>query len=396
MITKLAAKSLIDRRGSAILTCIALLISVFVLLGVEHIRKESKNSFSSTISGTDLIVGARSGSLNLLLYSVFRIGSPVNDISWNSYQRIANDRRVEWTIPLSLGDSHRGYRVLGTNESYFQHFSYGKDRLLTFNNGRRFESAFEVVLGAQVAQRLDYSIGQKITLSHGLGDANFANHAELFQIVGILDPTGTPVDQTVHVSLQGIEAIHAGGESNTDELIPKQTTAVLVGLKSKISTFQLQREVNENQTEALTAILPGVALSELWNMMSAFENTLRLISLLVFIAALLGMCSMMAASIRERSNEIHLLRTMGASPWFLFILFEVEAILITLISVAVASGLLLLTLLSANQFLSSNVGLHISPNIFTLNSLAIVLAIFIASIIVAAAPAIQANRNTEF
>ena len=115
MFFRLAYKSLLDRKGSVLLTLLAISVSIFVLLGIEHIRHQAKESFGNTVSGTDLIVGARTGNLNLLLYSVFRIGNATNNIRWETYEEIASNPSVEWTIPISLGDSHRGYRVMGTS-----------------------------------------------------------------------------------------------------------------------------------------------------------------------------------------------------------------------------------------------------------------------------------------
>ena len=111
---------------------LAIAVSIALLLGVEKVRTGARQSFADTISGTDLIVGARSGSLNLLLYSVFRIGNATNNITWESYQDIAARPEVAWIVPLSLGDSHRGFRVLGTTPDYFQHYKYRHDARTEF------------------------------------------------------------------------------------------------------------------------------------------------------------------------------------------------------------------------------------------------------------------------
>lgn len=396
MLIRLATKSLLDRKSSVALTCIAMMISIFVLLGVEHIRKESKESFSSTISGTDLIVGARSGRLNLLLYSVFRLGSPVNNISWNSYKEIASDSNVAWTIPISLGDSHKGFRVLGTTNDYFKHFKYGKKQTLAFTQGVEFAQVYDVVLGAEVAASLKYQLGDPVVLSHGISDTSFAAHDQHpFIISGVLAPTGTPVDQTVHVKLEGIEAIHRDNTSSNGDLQPSNITAFMIGLKSRIATFRLQREINEMQSEPLMAILPGVALSELWRMMSMLESTLQLISSLVFVAALLGLASMMAASIRERKNETYLLRIIGASPRFLFVLFQLEALLISITSIVGGASLLFISLTIAQKQISTQLGLHLGTNLLTPNSLIIALSIILATILVASLPAFQAYRQAK-
>ncbi|GAA6137423.1 ABC transporter permease [Arenicella sp. 4NH20-0111] len=396
MLLRLAIKSLLDRKSSVLLTCFALTISIFVLLGVEHIRKESKESFSSTISGADLIVGAKSGRLNLLLYSVFRMGSPINNISWRSYQNIAAAPDVDWTIPISLGDSHNGFRVLGTNNDYFEYFKYGRKQSLSFELGNQFRSNFDVVLGAEVAASLKYKLGDKVVLSHGIGDTSFTIHDENpFTITGILTSTGTPVDQTVHVGLEGIEAIHQGIGSTHAKLKPSSITAFIIGLKSRISTFKLQRHINEMQEEPLMAILPGVALSELWRMMSMLENTLLLISSMVFVAAVLGLTAVLASSIRERRKEISLLRTIGAPPSFLFLLFQLEALLVSLVSMFTGSALLCVSLSISQSQISKQFGLHLSTTPFSMNSLSILLSMMFITALAASLPAFQAYKEAK-
>ena len=157
MFLRLAYKSLLNRKGSVSLTLMAMTVSIFVLLGIEHIRHQAKENFRNSVSGVDLIVGARTSSINLLLYSVFRIGSPTNNIRWDTYQTIANDPNIAWSIPLSLGDSHKGYRVLGTSPDYVKHFSYGAQRSLSFTDGGAFSNTFDVVLGSEVAAKLGYN-----------------------------------------------------------------------------------------------------------------------------------------------------------------------------------------------------------------------------------------------
>ena len=138
MILTLARNSLYNRKGSVLLTIISMAVSLIVLLSVDHIRQQTKSSFANTVSGVDLIVGSRTSGLNLLLYSVFRIGNPTANISWQTYTDLAEDPKIAWTIPLSLGDSHKGYRVMGTTPDFFTHFKYGKKRPIAFTNGNGF------------------------------------------------------------------------------------------------------------------------------------------------------------------------------------------------------------------------------------------------------------------
>lgn len=390
MLIKLALKSLHDRKSSVVLAIMAMTVSIFVLLGVEHIRHQTKTSFSNTVSGVDLIVGARTSSLNLLLYSVFKIGNATNNISWRSFKNIAANPKVKWAVPLSLGDSHKGYRVLGTTSHYFKHFRYGKKHPLTFKQGEGFNRLFDVVLGAEVAKKLNYELGDKLVLAHGVAKTSFSLHKDNpFVVVGVLAPTGTPVDHTLHVSLQAIEELHQQQPKNSAVLVsrqPENITAIMLGLKSKITTFRLQREINQYVQEPLSVILPGVALSELWQMMKVLESTLILVSALVFMSASLGVCAMLLSSIRERNKEMQLLRTIGASPLFLFRLITLEALFIVTMSISLGAGILVSSLFLTQDYLVSSFGLHVSINILSLNNFYLIAAMMTMSLIIAMIP----------
>ena len=394
MFIRLAWRSLLSRKGAVFLTFLAITVSIFVLLGIEHIRQQTKSNFNNTVAGIDLIVGARTGDINLLLYSVFRLGNATNNVSWSSYQDISANPKVAWTIPISLGDSHKGYRVMGTTTDYFKYFRYGQKQSLSFSQGKPFSSVFDVVLGAAVARQLNYQLGNQIVLAHGMASTSFRQHNDKpFRIVGILKPTGTPVDQTVHVSLRGIEAVHTDGPSGIKQNFTPTITAFMVGLKSKMATFHIQREINHYQAEPLSAILPGVALSQLWQVTAIMENTLILVSSIVLLASLLGLSAMLLTSIRERRREIAIIRSLGAPPSFLFLLIQTEAVLIILASSAFALALLFLCLLYLNGFLSDNFSLSISTNIFDKHTFYLLLITLVSAMATSVVPAISAYSS---
>jgi putative ABC transport system permease protein len=390
------------------------------MLGVDHIQVQTKKSFNQTISGVDLIVGSRTSSMNLLLYTVFRIGSPTHNIPWSSFERIKKNNKVTWAIPLSLGDSHKGFRVIGTNNDYFDYYKYGNKHAITFLKGRNLQRVFDVVIGFDVARSLGYQLNDKLTLSHGMVSTHFTQHAKNpFNVVGILNQTGTPVDQALHISLQGLDTLHVASptietshvhehehEHEHDEVkikssiinklyTPKNITAFMVGLKSKMSIFPLQRAIQNDSTEALLAILPSVALSELWQATSILEGSLSLIALLVFISALLGLSAMLISAIKARKQEIHLLRTIGATPFFLYGFITLEAILIILLSKILAIGLLYVGLLSTKDYLLSHFGLFINANLFSLINMQWLALIFLCTLVAAIPSSIIAFRSCQ-
>ncbi|WP_122047480.1 ABC transporter permease [Vibrio atlanticus] len=408
VITHLALKSVLNRKATAILTILTVAVSVILLLGVERVRTEAKSSFANTISGTDLIVGGRSGQVNLLLYSVFRIGNATNNIDWKSYQEFSQHNAVKWAIPISLGDSHKGFRVMGTNHSYFDNYRYGSKQLLTFQQGKEFNQLFDVVIGADVAKKLDYKIGDHIILAHGISDVAFSRHDNLpFTIVGILAPTGTPVDKTVHVSLEAIEAIHVGWESGANlghtpnaealkqrDFQPKQITAMMVGLKSKIQTFALQREINNYRQEPLSAIMPGIALHELWGMMAVAEQALLIVSGFVVIAGLLGMLSSLLTSLQERRREMAILRAMGARPRHVFGLLISEASALTFLGITLGVAVLFALIAVVAPIVQQSYGINISVSAITPHEWKLLMLVQVAGIIIGFIPAFRAYRQS--
>ncbi len=402
ILLSVAWHSLLSRKKTAILTLISLTISIVVLLSIEHIRLQAKESFNRTISGVDLIVGAPSGQLNLLLYSVFRMGSPANNIKYTSFTMLEKRQLVDWAIPISLGDSHRGFRVIGTNNSYFTYYRYGKKQSLQFEHGSKFSSLFDVVIGADVAKELNYNLGDEIIIAHGIGNTSFTKHEQTaFVVSGILASTGTPVDKSVHVSLGAIEAIHLPPSAlkkwltNPEKTppVPKSITAVMLKLKSKLSTFGLQREINNYPTDRLMAVLPGVAMTELWSLMATVENLLRAIAVLVLISSLFGLTTMLLASMNERQTEIAVLRMLGASPVTLLLLILLEAVILVSLAIIMSIVVLTLALYSLEAWLAAEFGLFLSDDIFTMELMGLISMIFIATLIVPLLPGIAAYKH---
>ncbi len=404
----LALKSLRNRKFTTLLTVATIALSVTLLLGVERIRKEARASFTNTISGTDLIVGGRTGPVQLLLYSVFRIGYATNNISWQSYEEIARNPNVKWSIPISLGDSHQGYRVMGTSDEYFKYFRFAGGRKLELAEGSIFKGVYDAVLGADVAKTLGYRLDDPIIIAHGAGKVSFIKHDDKpFKVVGILKKTGTPVDQTVHVRLEGIEAIHIDwkdgapplpGQSISAErvlkmdLSPKAITAFFLGLKSRIAAFGVQRYVNQYPKEPLLAILPGVALQELWDLIGIAENALLIVSGAVVAVGLSGMLIALMTSLNERRREMAILRSVGARPLHVFSLIVGESGLLTFMGVAIGIGLLYGLLIIGQSLILTRFGIFIAISPISLYEFLLILIICLAGIVIGLIPGYRIYR----
>jgi putative ABC transport system permease protein len=405
----IAWKSLRNRWPTAVLAVLAIAMSVALILTVEKIRRDARSSFTQTVSGTDLIIGARSGAVQLLLYSVFRIGNATNNISWESVEEISERAAIDWVIPISLGDSHAGFRVVGTSREYFEHFRFGKDRALQLTEGEVFDDVFDAVIGSEVAATLGYRIDDSIVVAHGTGKVALVEHdKQPFRVSGIIAPTGTPVDRAVHVSLEGIEAMHVDwqngakvkGDGTSPDVIrgmdlqPQAVTALLVGLKSRATVFREQRAINNYRAEPLLAILPGVALAELWSLISVAEVALLIVSVCVVIAGLVNLISVLLAGLNERRREMAVLRSAGARPAHIFLLLCIESTVLTV--GGIIAGLILHYALFAlgAVFLQQRFGLSIALSLPEYRDLAILAAVAVAGLFAGVLPALQAYRKS--
>ena len=366
---------------------------------MDRVRTDTQTSFANTISGSDLIIGARSGDLNLLLYSVFRIGNPTNNISWESYEEIGSRREVAWTIPISLGDAHRGYRVLGTDLGYFEHFRFADDRALTFADGERFSTPTDAVIGAEVAEQLGYSIGQQIVVSHGLTETSFLHHDDNpFTVTGILARTGTPVDRTVHITLTGMDLIHSDGSGNLanapiEGYEPEAITAFLIGLESRTAIFSLQRFVSEYESEPMSAVIPGVALQQLWGLIGIAETALLGVSAMVVLAGALGLLATLLISLNERRREMSVLRSVGARPGHIFALLLSEAAILAFLGALTGLALVQMGILAVRKYVISEFGIQLSVGLRAFDFF-VLAGILLIAILVSIVPAWRAYRNS--
>ena len=403
MLLKLTLNSLYARLLTVAMTVFAISLSLMLYMSVEKLRTSAYTSFTDTISQTDLIVGARTSSVQLLLYSVFRIGNATNNITWESYEDVINKKEVAWSVPISLGDSHKGFRVMGTNSEFFKRYKFRGGQSIELEQGKNLDDLYDVIIGAGVAEKLNYSVGTPLIVSHGL--QSFSDHDDQpFKVSGILAKTGTPVDNTVIVSLEAIEAIHVDWSTGAKipgqitpveeirqmDLSPKNITAALIGVNSKLQIFQLQRWINEYPEESLSSILPGVALQELWRIVGVVENLLLGISVTVIFTTLIGMTAIIFSSLNERRREMAIWRAMGASPKVVIGLLMLEAFIISMMSIIVSTVMLFLTLYVLQPWIDNTYGILVNIEMLSFKDIYIFMLFIIAASLVSLIPAIRA------
>jgi len=413
-LSEIARQSAWNRRSTLVWVVVSLALATALLWTLERLRHDIRHSFSQSVSGVDLIVGARSSPVQLLLFSVFHIGNVPQGMSMDSVRMLAQHRSVSWVVPLSLGDAHRGFPVLGTTAAYFQHFAYGDKQRLALRQGAVFadtlDGLYEAVIGAEVARQMGYDLGQSITLSHvmhGHADGAHDEHADKpFRVVGILAPTGTPVDRTVHVSLQALEALHLdwvagtplpGGQIPADQarkfkLEPEEVTAALVGLKTRAAVFNVQRFVNFHEPEALMGVMPGVALGELWSVLGIGENALLAVSGLVALVSIVSLMAVVLAGLNERRRELAVLRAVGAGPRHVLGLLTLEGVWVTCAGVLLGVLLAQAAMALATPWMQQALGIRLQMAAPLPTQLALAAAVLLAGLLASLGPAWRAYR----
>lgn len=403
MLFKLAWNSFLHRKKTLSLIIVSLAISLIMLLSLNLMKSEIKRSFYSSVSGTDLIVGARGGSLNLLLYSVFHIGDSMQPIDWRSFNKLRRDNTVAWAIPLTLGDSHKGYRVVATSDSFLKHYRYGESQSLTLDVGRGFNPAshyskeiFEVVLGASVAKKLGYSLGDDIVVSHGLAAVSFNNHQKNpLRVVGIIKATGTPVDQALYVDTNVLALLHDNSEYSAGAVLPNpdKVSSVLLGLKTRLSTFSMQRNINEFKGEPLQAILPGVVLTELWSTLEFVEKILWIMAVLLVFSSLLAMVTVLLASMQERQRELAIVRVLGGGIFTVGALVLIEVFIVVLLSSAAALIATQVIIYASQPLWLQYLGFPLSGSVYNAASLLLISIFTAVALLAALMPAIFMSRR---
>lgn len=406
---KLAIKSLRNRIFSSSLTVLSIALSVTLLLSVERTRRASEDGFTQSVSQVDLLVGARTGPLNLILYTVFNMGSASNNISMQSYQEIKSNPMVEWTIPYSLGDGHKGFRVVATDENFYKHYRFRGSGQIEFSEGQPALGLWDVVIGSDVQNKLKYKMNDPVVVAHGVtrGEGILLHDDKPFKISGILKPTGTAIDQTLYISLYGMEAIHldwqTGAAPTKDKSIPQskinvdsmkinQITAFFLRTKSRIETLRLQREINNYSDEPLMAIIPGATLSDLWRGLSQIETVLKIISFMVMIVGLFSMLSTILAGLNERRREMSILRSIGAGPLKLTLLLVFESAFLTLVGIVIGLAIELGAFFILSGWLASQFGFYIVGDALTMTEIIYLCGVLFFGILIGFIPAYRASQ----
>ncbi len=509
MLLRLAFTSLRHRLLTTMLTVASIALSVTLLVGIENVRAGVRDSFAGTIRGVDLIVGARGGTLQVLLSAVFGIGSPSGSIKLSTMERWKAHPAVKWVVPYSLGDSHKGFRVVGTTPEFYERYRFRNDGRIVFAAGQAAVADSEVVIGSDVAEKLGYVIGTPVVVVHGLRDIGTSSlEAHPFRVVGVLQRTFTPIDRSVYVTLGGIEAMHeeeagaaaalmaaapvaappvtaapnkraaaiiaankkraaamappagtpmvmpgaepppgtpmvmpgASPPPGTPMVMPgaepppsalpevkqaaaeqraavqraavepveekaeeqakehdhgdDQITSFFVGTKNRFEALMLQREMNTDLVEPLTAVIPGVALGELWQNIGSAEVGLRVIAIFAVAIGLTGMLVALYSSLEARRREMAILRAVGAGPGMIISLLVIESAMLALLGCIIGVATVYAGLALAQGAIEQRFGLHLALHALRSTEWTYLAVVMGAGILIGFVPAWKAYRTS--
>ncbi len=450
---RLALKSLWHRRAATLLTVVAISLSVALFVGVGKTREATRDAFSGAISRVDLIVGPRTGSLSLLLYSVFHVGAPSHNVSMKAVDYARSLDAVEWIVPFSLGDGYQGFPVVGTTSDFFTKYKVRNGEAVTFSSGKPFAAPDEVVLGSEVATSRRLRLGDLIVLSHGHSEHGdgFERHEDFpFKVVGITSFTGTPVDRSVYVPLEGMGAIHLesavpapiankvnrnqknesaddhdhdhdhahdddhdhGTETATDDahsdhdhaahssfiskdgtILVTQVSGFFVGAKNRMASLDLQRQLNTWPAEALSAILPGVAMSELWKNLAIFETAMSVVSACVVLTGIIGLFVSLLILSGQRRREMVVLRAVGAGPKTIFALLAGEAVFIVLFAIVLGMAFMHLGLYALSPWIEKRFAIHLELSAINLYDMIFAGILLVVGAMVGMLASVRAYRS---
>lgn len=316
----LTKKNLLDRPLATFLSMLLVTLAVSLTSFAIHINQSVNSQLDNNIRGIDMVVGAKGSPLQLILSAVLQIDAPTGNISLSEAKKIQKHRLVKYGIPLSYGDTYNGFRIIGTDTSYLNLYN------VKLKEGRNWNSAFEVSIGAMVARNLDLKIGDEFLGAHGLTEEGAHHESHSYKIVGIYEYTSTVVDQLILTATESVWQIHHNDEPTIQA--DREITAMLVKFRNPMGVIQLPRWVNTKTK--MQAAVPGYELKRLNNLLGIGFDALNVISVIIMMVAGISIFISLYASLKERQTEMALMRSYGASRSQLATLLLLEGVFITL------------------------------------------------------------------
>ncbi|WP_405604912.1 ABC transporter permease [Polaribacter sp. Asnod1-A03] len=395
-IWRISLKNIKSKPLYTFLSVFILTLSIALLLGIQQLKASFKNQIENNISNIDLVIGAKGSPLQLVLASVLHLDNPTGNISYEEANKISKNPMIKSVIPISYGDNYKGFRIVGTIKEYLNIYNAGLQK------GRFVNKTMEVVLGANVAKQLHLNIGDTFLSAHGLIENSIDVHTDKLTVVGILKPTEKVIDRLIITNLESIWDVHHHEEEkihtdhaheNHDE--DKEITSLLITFKSKRALLSLPRKINESTN--LQAALPIYELNKLYDYISIGFETVNWIAYLILIISCLTIFTSLYKMVKERTFDLAILRTYGASNFQLIKMVFYEGMFIVFVAFLLGVTFIKLGFYFVINSVKTNYQQNILQQLPFNDFLEIVILIFtmvIVAVLLAIYPIIKMNIST--
>ncbi|WP_296701984.1 FtsX-like permease family protein [Algoriphagus sp.] len=399
---KLSWKYLVFRPFSTGLNVILLALGLAIIIVLLLMQEQLEKKMNEDAAGIDLVVGAKGSPLQLILSSVYHIDFPTGNIDLEEARNLSRNRLVKNTIPLALGDNYQGFRIVGTNLDYLELYQ------AEFENGKSWSKAFQVVLGAEVAEKLGLKEGDEFMGSHGISEGSHDHEANYYHVSGVLKPKGNVVDRLILTSIESVWLTHEEDEESEEmeksissEITlnglpqseePKEITTLLVQYRNPMAAIQLPRLVNSRTN--MQAASPSFEMSRLFELLGVGISMLKGLAFVLIGISGLGIFIALYNSLKDRKYDLAILRAIGASRFQLVLLIFMEGFILTflgaIIGILIGHSFLAL-IISQNQ---TGVMVSLQPWIFLKSELWVVAYAFVVGVLASVIPAFTAYQTS--
>ena len=342
----MSIKNILSKPLSSFISLALLTLGIGIISLLLQLNSLIKNQMDNNLRGIDMVVGAKGSPLQLILSSVYHVDSPTGNISLKEAEKISNNRMVGSSIKLLYGDNHKGYRIVGTEKKFIDLYKG------VFKEGEEWEKPFEVIVGSKVHKNLNIKIGDKLVSSHGLRETGESHEDQSFEVVGLLEPSNSVIDQLIITSPESVWDIHDTHNHNDtndnfenenkhdhehedehehehDEYDDKEITAMLIKFSSPMNIIQFPRQINE--TTNLQAAVPSYEISRLFKLFGFGIDTISYLAYLIIIVSGFSLFINLFNAMNERKYEMALIRTIGATRFQLSSMIILESLILTLL-----------------------------------------------------------------
>ena len=332
-VVKISLANLKEKKLNSFLSALLLTLGIGMISLLLLLNKQLDEQFRRNIRGIDMVVGAKGSPLQLILSSIYQIDAPTGNVPLAEVDALRKNPFVKTVIPLSMGDSYQGFRIVGTTPKYIEHFQ------AKLAKGQIYNASMEVAIGSKVAAMSQLKIGDTFASSHGLDGAGEAHNDKKYKVTGIFETTGSVVDQLILTRLSSVWDVHAHGEEgatkheeheeHNEAEAGRQVTSALIQFRNPMGLMTLPRQINENTS--MQAALPSIEINRLFSLLGVGIETLRALALIIISIAGISVFISLYNSLKERKYEMALMLSMGATRTRLFLMLLLEGLMLAVI-----------------------------------------------------------------